>query len=117
MSEDNDSPDPIKHAPLKSYAKGTTPELWDGEEMWANDDAIEELEESLLEVARAVWMDAAERALQDDRRTVRPRDVSDAYSEFKHPHELLREAANDMEKLRWRFLDTAAESPLITQDE
>jgi histone H3/H4 len=117
MSRDNDSPDPIKHAPLKNYSKQLTPELWEGEEMWASDESIEELEDSLLEVARAVWKDAAQRALEDERRTVRPGDVNEAYEEFKHPHKLLQQAANDMEKLRWRFLDTAAESPLITQDE
>jgi histone H3/H4 len=116
MSDDSGH-DPMKSAPLKAYSKSRTPEMWDGEEMWASDDAVDELESALLEVTEAVWSEAARNAFSDDRRTVTEGDIRLAYNQFIHPHNLLNQAATEMETLRWKFLDVASESPMVDQDE
>ncbi|KAA9410722.1 hypothetical protein EGO51_13225 [Haloarcula hispanica] len=108
--------DPIKHAPLKSYVKSQTPEMWEGEEMWANDEAIDMMQDQLLLVARLIWQQAAKDAHQDGYRTVGPDYIDDSFNEVMHPQNLLQEAANEMERLRWDFLDVAKQSPAIEYD-
>jgi histone H3/H4 len=108
---------PIRSSKLKSYAKNQTSEMYDGEEMWANDEAIALLEQQLLEVARYVWTAAAEETWRDGRRTVKPNEIDTAFNELLHPQNVLQEAANEMQTLRWRFLDVAEGSPAINPDD
>lgn len=108
---------PIRSSKLKDYAKNQTPEMYNGEEMWANDEAIALLEQQLLEVARYVWTAAAEETWRDGRRTVKPNEIDTAFNELLHPQNVLQEAANEMQTLRWRFLDVAEESPAINPDD
>lgn len=121
MTEEEDEEEgygPIRSSKLKEYAKSQTPELYDGEEMWANDEAIDLLEQQLLEVARYVWIAAAEETWRDgERRTVKPEEIDKAFNDLLHPQNVLQEAANEMQTLRWRFLDVAEESPAINPDE
>jgi histone H3/H4 len=108
---------PIRSSKLKDYTKNQTPEMYDGDEMWANDEAIALLEQQLLEVARYVWTAAAEETRRDGRRTVKPNEIDTAFNALLHPQNVLQEAANEMQTLRWRFLDVAEESPAINPDE
>jgi len=108
---------PVRSSKLKDYAKNQTPEMYDGEEMWANDEAIALLEQQLLEVARYVWTAAAEETWRNGRRTVKPEEIDTAFNELLHPQNVLQEAANEMQTLRWRFLDVAEESPAINPDD
>lgn len=120
MPEEDDEEEgygPIRSSKLKDYAKSQTPEMYDGEEMWANNEAIALLEQQLLEVARHVWTAAAEETRRDGRRTVKPNEIDTAFNELLHPQNVLQEAANEMQTLRWRFLDVAEESPAINPDE
>lgn len=116
--EEEEGYGPIRTSKLKKYAKKQTPELYDGEEMWANGDAIALLEQQLLEVARYVWIAAAEETWRDnERRTVKPEEIDKAFNDLLHPQNVLQEAANEMQTLRWRFLDVAEESPAINPDD
>lgn len=115
--DDEEGYGPIRSSKLKSYAKTQTPEMYNGEEMWANDEAIALLEQQLLEVARYVWTAAAEETWKDDRRTVKPNEIDTAFNELLHPQNVLQEAANEMQTLRWRFLDVAEESPAINPND
>lgn len=121
MTEEEDEEEgygPIRSSKLKDYAKSQTRELYDGEEMWANDEAIDLLEQQLLEVARYVWTAAAEETWRDgERRTVKPEEIDKAFNDLLHPQNVLQEAANEMQILRWRFLDVAEESPAINPDD
>jgi histone H3/H4 len=108
---------PIRSSKLKEYAKNQTPEMYDGEEMWANEKAIALLEQQLLEVTRYVWRAAAEETWRDERRTVKPEEIDTAFNELLHPQNVLQEAANEMQTLRWRFLDVAEGSPAINPDD
>lgn len=115
--EDNEGYGPIRSSNLKDYAKNQTPEMHEGEEMWAKDEAISLLEQQLLEVARYVWTAAAEETRRDGRRTVKPNEIDTAFNKLLHPQNVLQEAANEMQTLRWRFLDVAKESPAINPDD
>ena len=109
---------PIRTSKLKEYAKEQTSEMYDGEEMWANDEAIELLEQQLLEVTQYVWTAAAEETWRDgQRRTVKPEEIDKAFNDLLHPQNVLQEAANEMKTLRWRFLDVAETSPAINPED
>ncbi len=110
---DSDDESPIPHEPLKTYAKSQTPEMYDGEEMWASDETIENLDSKLRELAQILWKNAAEKRAKSGMRTVQPEDIDEAFDELMYSHGLLKEAANEMQRLQWEFEDTAEKSPAI----
>lgn len=117
QDEEEEGYGPIRSSKLKKYSKDQTSKMYNGEEMWANDEAIALLEQQLLEVARYVWTAAAEETWRDERRTVKPEEIDTAFNDLLHPQNVLQEAANEMQTLRWRFLDVAEGSPAINPDD
>lgn len=107
---------PIRTGSLEDYVKKETDEMYKGGMMWANDDAIDLLEQQLLEVAKYVWVEAAEQTWKDDRRIVQPEEVDQAFNDLILPQNILLEAANEMKRIRWEFLDIAEQSPAISID-
>ncbi|WP_254545387.1 hypothetical protein [Halomarina pelagica] len=108
---------PIRTGTLKTELKAETAEMHDGEEMWVGDPAMQFMEKRLIEIARYVWMEAAVQTHRDDRRIVQPSEIDDAFSNLLEPHNLLMEAANEMERLRYDFIDLAEGSPAIEFNE
>jgi hypothetical protein len=115
-ADDNDDESgygPFRTENLKQQLKDQTPEMYNGEEMWASSDGMAELENQLLEIARYAWIEAAEETESNGRRIVKSDEISSAFDNLLEPHNLLTEAANDMMDLHWRFVDTANKSPAI----
>lgn len=119
--ENNDEDDsgygPIRTENLKQHLKDQTPEMYDGEDMWASEDGMEEMEERLLIIAERVWEDAAEETEQNDRRVVQVDEIRNAFNNLLQPHNLMMKAAREMDQRRRDFLEVANESPLIEFDE
>jgi hypothetical protein len=115
--EGDDGYGPIRTENLKQHLKEQTPEMYDGEEMWASEEGMEEMEKRLLAIASNVWVEAAKETEEDNRRVVQQNEINNAFNNLLESHNLLMNAANKMEKLRWEFLDVAEESPMVDFEE
>jgi histone H3/H4 len=87
--DSGDPPSPVKPHSLKKLVKGQ----WD---MRAGSDALVELRHNLEFITERIWLEAAKEAEDDDRKTVKQRDVQEAIDSVTHPHDLIKETSRHL---------------------
>jgi histone H3/H4 len=103
--DDDDSPDPVKRAPLKNYVKQYS-------DMRASSDAIDELEAQMLFMAEILWREASHRSNERGYKTVQKQDLKETYDQLFAPQTLLMQASSKLENLSDDIEIMAHESPM-----
>jgi len=110
MDDSSEDIDPIKQSPLWEFVKVHE------EDMQVGGDSLEYLNNQLEETIRIVWGLAAENARSRNEKTVNEDDVRDAFQELVHPHMMLMDVTEMLERYRGEFESLAEEDPILPSD-
>lgn len=110
VETEESTPKAVRPSPLRTYVKEHN------ENFLAGGDAIDLLRDHLEQLAGDIWDQGAYYAQQDDRETVQEQDIRQAYQDIMEPHDLIFQAAADLEQMKSRLEDTGGMSPIATDD-
>ncbi len=112
MTEDDgggETPSPVKPHSLKNFVKAQS-------DMRAGGDAVDELHHHLEFVAEKIWLEAAKQAEEDDRKTVKRRDVKEAIDAVTEPHDLIKETSRHLSYMQNMIDGQVEKSPLYAEN-
>ncbi|MCU4750914.1 NFYB/HAP3 family transcription factor subunit [Halobacteria archaeon AArc-curdl1] len=112
MTEDDgegETPSPVKPHSLKNFVKTQS-------DMRAGGDAVDELHHHLEFVAEKIWLEAAKQAEEDDRKTVKRRDVKEAIDAVTEPHDLIKETSRHLSYMQNMIDGQVEKSPLYAEN-
>lgn len=107
-ADENGAPSPVKPHSLKNFVKEQS-------DMRAGNDAIDELHHHLEFVAERIWLEAAKEADDDDRKTVKKRDVQEAIDAVTQPHDLIKETSRHLSWMQNMIDRQVEKSPLYAE--
>ena len=84
--------------------------------MRAGSDAVEELSHHLEFIAERIWLEAAKQAEDDDRKTVKQRDVQEAIDAVTQPHDLIKETSRHLSYMQNMIDGQVEKSPLYAEN-
>lgn len=113
MADDEEDPDgppsPVKPHSLKNFVREKS-------NMRAGGDAVDALHHHLEFVAERIWLEAAKHAEDDDRKTVKERDVHHAIDIVTEPHDIIKQTSEHLDYMK-RMIDGQVEqSPLYAEN-
>jgi len=103
------SPSPVKPHSLKNFVKEQS-------DMRAGADAVDELHHHLEFIAERIWLEAAKEAEDDDRKTVKQRDVQEAIDSVTQPHDLIKETSRHLSYMQNMIDGQVEKSPLYAEN-
>lgn len=103
--EDGDKPNPVKKSPLKELVKAQ-------KDFRISSEAADELILDLEYLAETIWVAACSYAEDDNLQTVRAEHIEKAFDELLRPHDLLLEAATDLEDMKEQMMEYREQSPI-----
>lgn len=108
--EDGSDLDPVKTAPLKELVKAQSDKR-------AGSDAVDLLIMQMEFLAESLWRTASQYADERGAKTVQEQDVQEAYDDLLDPHDLLKDAAEEMQLMSRTMNDYAERSPIFIEYE
>lgn len=105
-NNEEEDPEPIKVAPLKKLAKQKSDKRTGG-------DAIDSLIGQLEFLAERLWMRASRYADERGKKTVQEQDIQRAYDDLLYPHDLLKDAAEELDMMSDTMDEFAEQSPVF----
>jgi len=107
--DSNNSVSPVKPHSLKNFVKEQS-------DMRAGSDAVDELHHHLEFIAERIWLEAAKEAEDDDRKTVKQRDVQEAIDAVTQPHDLIKETSRHLSYMQSMIDGQVEKSPLYAEN-
>lgn len=109
-SGEDDDPNPIKVAPLKQLVKQHSDKR-------TGSDAINSLIGQLEFLAERLWLRASHYADERGKKTVQEQDIQRAYDDLLYPHDLLKDAAEELNLMSDTMDEYAEQSPIFDEYE
>lgn len=103
------SPSPIKPHSLKNFVKEQS-------DMRVGGDAIDLLQHHMEFVAGRIWLEASKHAEEDERKTVKERDVQHAIDVVIKPHDLIKETSQNLDHMKEIIDELLERSPLYAEN-
>lgn len=110
MSDSGEGVDPIKRSPLWRFVKEHE------EEMQVGGNSLEYLKAQLEETTRLVWGMAAANARDRNVKTIQEEDVREAFLELVHPHMMLLDAVEMLDRYQDEFQSLADDDPVLPSE-
>lgn len=110
MDDSSEDIDPIKRSPLWEFVKAHE------EEMQVGGDSLDYLNAQLEETTRIVWQLAAENARDRNAKTIQEDDVREAFRELVHPHMMLLDVTEMLDRYKGEFESLAEADPVLPSD-
>ncbi|WP_089385478.1 Cdc6/Cdc18 family protein [Halorubrum vacuolatum] len=110
MGDSSEEADPIKESPLWEFVKEQE------EDMQVGGESLDYLKVQLEETTRIVWHIAAENARERNVKTIEEEDVREAFKELVHPHMMLVDAREMLNKYQNEFQSMIDEDPVLPSE-
>lgn len=108
-TSEKEVPSPIKSTSLKRFVKQQS-------DMRAGGKAVDELHHHLEFAAKRIWLEASKHAEEDDRKTVKQRDVQRAIDKYLEPHNAIKRTVEKIEAMKQSLEGQVEQSVVHAED-